>query len=310
MRDTKTITRRPSKSTQQAKEKTMTTELVTQDVRPIEVMKLTAAEIRADVNLIQQVLKAVMKKDVHYGVIPGTPKPTLYKPGAEKILSTFRLNAEPLIEDLSSPDEIRYRIRIRVTHQVTKLEIGWGVGECSSDETKYKWVKPVCNEEYDETPEDRRREKWMKGKDGKPNYKQKQIRPNLKDVANTILKMSKKRGLVDATLTCTGASDVFDQDIEDMPENLRQNVADSKLPPIPARTAAPSMTQPPAAGAVNEEEEELPRAKINLEGAREMLAKFDAPCRICEEIIQTGMPMLYIGMGVDKGRYHVAHRSA
>jgi hypothetical protein len=98
--------------------------------------------------------------------------------------------------------------------------MGVGVGEASSNEEKYKWRKPVCNEEYDETPEDRRREKWFHGKDGKPNYKAKQIRTNPSDVANTILKMAKKRAQIDMTLTATAASDVFDQDLEDLPEGL------------------------------------------------------------------------------------------
>ncbi len=35
----------------------------------------TAAEIRAQVNTVQEVMKAVMKDGTHYGVIPGTPKP-------------------------------------------------------------------------------------------------------------------------------------------------------------------------------------------------------------------------------------------
>lgn len=289
----------------------MTTEIVAQDVRPLEVMKLTAAEIKADVNLIQQVLKAVFKKDVHFGVIPGTIKNTLLKPGAEKIMTTFRLNGEPLIEDLSSADEIRYRIRIRVTHQVTKLEIGWGVGECSSNETKYKWIKAE-KWAYDATPEDRRRMIWKPGKT--ENYPVMQVRANIADVANTVLKIAKKRGIVDATLTCTSASDVFEQDLDDMPEGVRENIMNEKRPPMPERTPAPSMQKPVATTTTQGEEEEeqppTPKVVINLAGARDMLAKFDAPCKICEEIIQTGMPMLYIGQGVDKGRYHVSHKTA
>ncbi len=277
----------------------MTTELAIQDVRPPEMLKLTAAEIRADVNLIQQVLRAVMKKDVHYGIIPGTPKPTLYKPGAEKIMVTFRLNGEPLIEDLSSDDEIRYRVRVRVTHQVTRQEIGWGVGECSSNETKYKWIKVKFPTEWDTTPENQRRVIWKQGND-KP-YEVKQVMANIADVANTVLKMAKKRALVDATLTCTGASDVFDQDIEDMPEGIRANVAEAARAPMPQRASE----KPPAT-----EEEPPPAKKVNLAGARTMAAKFNAPCKTCGGLIDVGEDMLYVGEGPDKGRYHVSHKSA
>jgi len=294
----------------QKKEKTMTNEIVAQEARPPEVLKLTAAEIKAHVNLIQQVLKSVMKPDVHYGIIPGTKKNTLYKPGAEYIMVLFRLNGEPLIEDLSVPGEIRYRIRVRVTHQITKAEIGWGVGECSSNEEKYKWKKAYLGE-YNATPEDQRRLKYYD--EGKPAM---QVRVNIADVANTILKMCKKRALIDATLTCTAASDVFEQDLEDMDPALRQNMANEKRPPMIERTPAPSMQKPaatPPPAAASEEEEQPPqppKAQINLKGAREMNAKFDAPCKLCNEFIQTGMPMLYIGEGVDKGRYHIAHRDA
>ena len=43
---------------------------------------------------------------------------------------------------------------------------------------------------------------------------------NPADYYNTVLKMAKKRAFVDAILTTTGASDIFTQDIEDMPETL------------------------------------------------------------------------------------------
>ena len=194
---------------------------------------LTAVQVKAQVQRIQEVMAAVMQKDVHYGIIPGTQKPTLFKAGAEKILSTFRIAAHPKeIEDMSTSDEIRYRVKVHgVAMENDQILFGVGIGECSSNEEKYKWRRPVCDEEFNETPEDRRREAWKKY-DGKP-YKQKQIRTNPSDVANTILKMAKKRAQIDMTLTATGASDVFDQDLEDLPEGIRQEVADKK-PPIKA----------------------------------------------------------------------------
>lgn len=192
---------------------------------------LTASDIKADVQLIQEVMKAVMEKDVHYGVIPGTPKPTLYKPGSEKLLSTFRIGAYPKeVEDLSNYDEIRYRVKVHGFDQRTGELWGVGIGECSSNEEKYKWRKPVCDEEFNETPEDRKRIVWKKY-DGKP-YQQKQVRMNPPDVANTILKMAKKRAQIDMTLTVTAASDIFDQDLEDMSPEVRDEVVKQKQPPI------------------------------------------------------------------------------
>lgn len=181
--------------------------------------QLTASQVRAQVNLVQEVMKAVMKTGTHYGTVPGCgDKPTLLKPGAEKLASTFRLAINPEVEDMSSKDVARYRVKATICHQVTGAFLGAGVGECSSNEEKYGWRKAVCDEEYNETAEDKRRKKWMKKYDKVSAIQQ--IRTNPADVANTVLKMAKKRALVDGILTVTGASDIFTQDIEDMPEEL------------------------------------------------------------------------------------------
>lgn len=190
---------------------------MTNAIQPAEYERpMTLQEVKAQVNLIQQVLREVMKQGEHYGVIPGTQKPTLYKPGSEKILSTFRLAVDPEVEDLSTPDEARYRIRCKILTMDTGRFIGAGVGECSSNEMKYKWRAAVCEAEYDETPVDRRRNFWKKGN---PPYQVKQVRADHTDIANTVLKMAKKRAQIDATLTCTAASDIFTQDLEDLQEN-------------------------------------------------------------------------------------------
>lgn len=190
---------------------------------------LTAMAVVARVRLIQEVMANVMKKDVHYGTIPGTPKPTLYKPGAEQLLVTFRIApAEPKVEDLSTADSIRYRVtRSGISNGVP---VAAGVGEASSDEEKYKWRRPVCEAEFEATPEDRRRLKFKR--DGSSD---KQIRTNPADVANTILKMADKRAFVAMTLLATAASDCFNQDLEDLPEEVREAVVEGDSP----RTVAP-----------------------------------------------------------------------
>ena len=49
--------------------------------------QLTAQDVKANVQLIQSVMKEVMIKDTHYGVIPYTEKNTLYKAGSEILLT-------------------------------------------------------------------------------------------------------------------------------------------------------------------------------------------------------------------------------
>jgi len=181
---------------------------------------LTASDVRAHVNLIQQVMAAVMKEGTHYGTIPGCKQPSLYKAGSEVLLTTFRIAVDPEVEDLSTPDEIRYRVRCKGVHQTSGIVLGTGIGECSSSEEKYKWRRAVCEEEFEQTPENRRRIRYRAGKSG--TWTEKQIRTEPADNANTVLKMAKKRAQIDMTLTATGASDIFTQDVEDMPEELRQ----------------------------------------------------------------------------------------
>lgn len=192
---------------------------------------LTATEIRAQVNTIQHVMQAVMIKDTHYGTIPGTKTPSLYKPGAEKIMATFRLSADPEVLDLSDGDQIRYQVKVRLVSP-SGVFVGAGIGECSSNEEKYKWRKAVCKEEFEEAAPERKREKWNKGYQNSPAYKQQQIRTEPADLANTILKMAKKRGLIDAVLTATAASDIFTQDVEDLPPEYIDSQNEQRAPQV------------------------------------------------------------------------------
>lgn len=202
---------------------------------------LTAAEIRAQVNLIQDVMRSVMIEGTHFGQIPGTATNSLYKAGAEKLLSTFRLAAIPEVEDLGKNGEVHYRIVVKGYTQSGAL-VGAGIGECSSQEDKYAWRRPVCPEEFELTPEDRRRVKFAKGPGGKV-YKNEQVRTNPADVRNTVLKMAKKRALVDMVLTVTAASDCFTQDIEDLPDELREEIAEAACRTVSPGARAVQNTQ-------------------------------------------------------------------
>lgn len=220
-------------------------------VLPIDRGMVPVAEITGRVRRIQEVMRDIMigprvengkaLDGVHYGTIPGTPKPTLYQPGAELLCMTFRIAPSPAVEDLSTPDGIRYRVTMRGVSQATGEVLGEGIGECSSDEEKYRWRRPVCDEEFDETPVEYRREKWIRGKSG--NFKAKQVRTSPADIANTVLKMAYKRALIAMTRTVLACSDIFAQDLEDLPEELRDPGDDAAArAPIatPTRKAEPA----------------------------------------------------------------------
>lgn len=239
----------------------MATDLARIEPRPTAIVdrgaNLATTEVIARTHQIREVMEKVMKRDVHYGVIPGTQKPTMYQPGADVLAVTFRIAPKvDAVEDLSTGDNVRYRVRVQGVHQITGEMLAEGVGECSSDEEKYRWRRPVVDDEWKEAPEDRRREKWAKGQGGKA-YKQKQIRTSPADVANTVLKMAVKRAKIAMILNATAASDVFAQDLEDLSDELRESLAHEDATPAqtvqqPQRksetSSQPASSQPPAAG--------------------------------------------------------------
>ena len=201
---------------------------------------LSVRDVRDQVQLIQSIMQEVMKRDEHYGVIPGTgTKPSLLKAGAEKLCLTFRLDPEYEIEQKQEGLHLNVVSKCTLYHIPSGQRYGSGMGSCSTREAKYAYrqssVKcPACGKEA-----------IIKGKDfkndGKPTgwlcYAKKggcgtkfldgdqQIEgqprgrvanEDIADQYNTVLKMANKRSLVAAVLNATAASDIFTQDIEDM----------------------------------------------------------------------------------------------
>jgi len=230
---------------------------------------LTAADVRAQVNLIQDVMRSVMFDGTHYGKIPGTQSVSLYKAGAEKLMATFRLAAKPEVEDLSADGEVHYRVTVNLLSAGGQF-LGAGIGECSSREDKYAWRGMICQEEFDATPENRRRIKFSKYQ-GRVEQK-KQIRTNPSDVANTILKMAKKRAQVDAVITVTAASDIFTQDIEDLPEEMVSEIVGRGQPASSAAAAAVQQTIPTGPERDIADTEATEAAKLGVAKFREMWA--------------------------------------
>ena len=158
-----------------------------------------AIEVRQQVNQIQYLMKQVLREGEHYGVIPGTGnKPSLLQSGAEKIAYMFHLVPKYEINRTDHQGGHReYEVTCTLTSRDTGEVMGYGVGICSTLESKYRY-----------------RSKWVNGS------KQRIENPDIADVYNTVMKMAKKRAFVDAVKSTTAASDIFTQDVEDMPRYL------------------------------------------------------------------------------------------
>ena len=238
---------------------------------------LSAAQVRDRVNLIQQVMRSVMKDGTHYDVIPGTEKPTLLKAGAEVLCMTFQIAPSYVVQDLSGPEEVRYAITCTGTHQQTGVKLGEGLGECSSSEEKYKWRR-ASNKEWERAPEDRKRVKYGYNKSERKEYEIPQVRTEPADVANTVRKMAAKRAQVAMTLNVTAASDMFTQDLEEMSPELRDSMTEGEKKPIKqpkamekkeVRPEGKPEPGPSTPGSINATQTKMLRKKLEKSGKDE-----------------------------------------
>jgi hypothetical protein len=83
--------------------------------------------------------KSILKMDLDYGVIPGTPKPSLYKPGAEKLRLVYGLSSEhdciEKVVDLDRP-YIDYTYRCTIKSRQGQI-LAQCDGSCNSMEPKF-----------------------------------------------------------------------------------------------------------------------------------------------------------------------------
>lgn len=199
--------------------------------------ELSVEQVMSQIQKIQSLMERGMKRDEHYGVIPGTgTKPTLLKPGAEKLCLMFRLDPQYETREIRDGEHLTVISTCTLYHIGSGARMGSGMGSCSTLESKYAYRKsgrscPTCSKEgtiikgkaeYDGG--------WLcfakkggcgaKFKDGDATIESQNTdrvaNPDLPDQYNTVLKMGNKRSLVAAVLNVTAASDIFMQDLEDM----------------------------------------------------------------------------------------------
>ncbi len=177
---------------------------------------LSMPELEERMQLVQQVMRRVMQRGIHYAVIPGTEKPTLLQPGAEKLAVTFRLAPNFVCMDkVEDWDDgfFAYRFRCELVSQTNGTLMSSGEGSCNSRERRYR-------------------------------------NQDAFNVANTVLKMAQKRAFVSAVIKGVGASDLFTQDLEDY-DDVARAVASAQQPARPqpeatTETKHPATTEPPA----------------------------------------------------------------
>lgn len=143
---------------------------------------ISLEEVENRIHMLDQFIKKHMKKGEDYGEIPGISKPTLLKPGAEKLCDVYGFSK--MVEVKSRVEDwekgfFHYEVEVTLINKKNNILEAQGVGSCNSKERKYRYQDSYT-------------------------------------IVNTILKMAKKRALIDAVLSATRSSGIFTQDVEDM----------------------------------------------------------------------------------------------
>lgn len=149
-------------------------------------LAISLEEAKVRVEGLKQFVAEMMVEGVDYGTIEGFQKPTLLKPGAEKLCDIFGFSKQvSIINRIESWEKgiFAYEVKVTLISKQTGLMEAEGIGTCNNKEKAYIDQDPFS-------------------------------------VVNTLLKMAKKRALIDAALSATRASGIFTQDIEDLPKPL------------------------------------------------------------------------------------------
>ena len=177
---------------------------------PMELRRFSIEAVEVAVNNandIGQMMQKKMKRDHHYGLIPGAKKDSLWQPGADLILSGFRYYDEPFHTERTEDEDGHIRITIysRI-HPLghPEITISVGVGAASSRETKYayRWVKE------NEIPKGFEKDS-LKVRNGKYDKLYRIPNQDIGELENTLLKMARKRAKVSGVMALPGCSELF-----------------------------------------------------------------------------------------------------
>jgi hypothetical protein len=177
-----------------------------------------AAEEAAEMDAqLRAMMRAVLKEDVDFGVIPGTgTKPTLLKPGAEKLLQWFGFgNTTERVETERDDDGKRIGVTYRCT--VTKqmpdgrvVAVATCEGYAGYDEDRFYVTADAARAKAEAAER-----KWARKDRREPNSAKWENAAEYRAPWNSVIKMAQKRAMVGAALGATSASTLFTQDLED-----------------------------------------------------------------------------------------------
>lgn len=212
-------------------------------------------DVKRLMNIVFSLRQDVMKKDVDYGVIPGTgDKPVLLLPGMEKLMRALRLRPEYVL--LSSKEDFEkplfyYRYECRMIEVDTGKVVSAAIGSANSYEGKWRYrnaarVCPTCGKETIIKGKAEYGGGWLcfakkggcgaKFREGDPQIEGQNVgrivNEDIFDQINTIDKIAQKRALGSAIKGAANVSELFTVDLEDM---QRYDVIDATFEEVDTR---------------------------------------------------------------------------
>lgn len=241
---------------------------------------ITASQAVEAIKQLQGFVKDLLVENQDFGKIPGVSKNTLLKPGAEKLNKVYGFRPSKITVTQQEenwdiePPRFDYTIETVLVDSEGQI-VGIGLGSCNSWESKYRYrnagrVCPECGADAlmrSKFPDKATGDKgWycFAKKNGcgaqfhsqDPRIAEQEVgkteNPDIADQKNTVLKMAKKRSLIDATINATMSSDLFTQDVEDFASYDKTQVVDAeevkevKEEPKPADKPKPASKPAPA----------------------------------------------------------------
>lgn len=162
----------------------MTAEIIEIDPKPV-MPALSLEDALHRHQVLADYVHQFLREGTDYGRIPGCAKPTLLKPGAEKLIRLFGLTLQfDLVASHVDWQQGLFAYHYRCALSRRGLAIAAGDGCCNSRERKF--LRQI--------------------QEGKQT---------VFDLQNTICKMAQKRAMLAATLVATSGSEFFAQDLEE-----------------------------------------------------------------------------------------------
>lgn len=165
------------------------------------------SEAKVQMDALTRFVAEQLVEDEDYGRIPGTPKPSLYQPGAQKLAFFYGLTPEPHLErEIVTEGFLSKTYRVDLISRQSGRVVAGCAGSCNSTESRF------YKKEY-------------QGREWTGNYLC--MWRDARETENTCDKMAQKRALVGAVLIALRATGLFTQDVEDLP---REQVSQQERP--------------------------------------------------------------------------------